>query len=151
MLSDMLSNNLSIRSYSHGDFQAILKLWKSTKLANAERADTEEVIEKAISSGGLFLLLIFRKTGEIIGTSWVTNDQRRLYLHHFGIAPLYQGRGYATYLLEETLKQASKTGLQIKIEVHQTNLAALNLYKKYGFKYLGDYGVFIIRDAAGNL
>ncbi|MCK4676576.1 MAG: GNAT family N-acetyltransferase [Bacteroidales bacterium] len=144
----MSFNHISIRNYSHGDFKPILKLWESTKLANTERADTEEVIEKTIRAGGLFLLLTLRKTGEIIGTSWITNDQRRLSLHHFGIEPLYQGRGYATYLLEETLKQARKTGQQIKIEVHQTNLAALNLYKKYGFEYLGDYGVFIIRDIA---
>ena len=144
----MSFNHLSIRNYSHGDFKPILKLWKSTKLANTERADGEEVIEKTIRSGGLFILLTLRKSGEIIGTSWITNDQRRLYLHHFGIAPLHQGRGYASYLLEETLKQARKTALQIKIEVHQTNLAALNLYKKYRFEYLGDYGVFIIRGIA---
>ena len=144
----MSFNHLSIRNYSQGDFKPILKLWKSTKLANSERADTEEVIESTISNGGLFLLLTLRKTGEIIGTSWITNDQRRLYLHHFGIAPLHQGKGYAAYLLEETLMQVGKTGLQIKIEVHQTNLAALNLYEKFGFKYLGDYGVFIIRNIA---
>lgn len=146
----MSFNHLSIRNYSHGDFKPVMKLWESTKLANQERADTEEVIEKTINHGGLFLLLTLRETDEIIGTSWITNNQRRLYLHHLGIAPRYQGRGYAKYLLEETIKQARETGLQMKIEVHKSNKVALNLYKEYGFKALGDYEVFIIRDLAEN-
>ena len=37
-------------------------------------------------------------------------------------------------------------GFQVKLEVHVTNLKAINLYKKYGFEYLGDYKVYIIRD-----
>jgi ribosomal protein S18 acetylase RimI-like enzyme len=37
-------------------------------------------------------------------------------------------------------------GLQIKLEVHQSNERAINFYKKAGFKRLGDYDVYIIRD-----
>jgi len=50
------------------------------------------------------------------------------------------------YLLEKTLAWVRETGYQVKLEVHASNKAAINLYKKYGFKYLGDYRIYIIRD-----
>jgi len=81
----------------------------------------------------------------IIGTSWLTSDARRIYLHHFGIKPGYRGKGLADLLLKESLEYAKSTGLQIKLEVHKNNKNAIELYKKAGFKYLGDYDVYIIR------
>ncbi len=35
----------------------------------------------------------------------------------------------------------------VKLEVHRSNKRAIELYKKAGFSYLGDYDVYIIRDA----
>jgi ribosomal protein S18 acetylase RimI-like enzyme len=42
-------------------------------------------------------------------------------------------------------------GSQVKLEVHSTNLKAINLYKKFGFKHLGEYNVYIIRDISNLL
>ncbi len=86
------------------------------------------------------------KGGNIIGTSWMTFDGRRIHLHHFGISPSYQGKGLARPLLKESLKFVKEKGYQVKLEVHRTNDAALRLYKNYGFEYLGDYDIYIIRD-----
>jgi ribosomal protein S18 acetylase RimI-like enzyme len=36
--------------------------------------------------------------------------------------------------------------MQIKLEVHEQNKIAINLYEKAGFKKLGNYKVYIIRD-----
>ncbi len=55
--------------------------------------------------------------GNICGTSWMTNDGRRILLHHFGILPEYQGKGYSKILLKESLRYVKKTGLQVKLEV----------------------------------
>jgi ribosomal-protein-alanine N-acetyltransferase len=82
----------------------------------------------------------------ITGTSWLTFDGRRLHLHHFGIDPAYQGRGLAKELLRETLRFVKKKGYQVKLEVHVSNTVAIELYKKAGFEYLGDYDIYIIRD-----
>jgi ribosomal protein S18 acetylase RimI-like enzyme len=41
---------------------------------------------------------------------------------------------------------ARESGLQIKLEVHKNNAIARQLYEKYGFKFLGDYDVFIVRE-----
>lgn len=138
--------DLKIRKYKKGDFVQINSIWKEIGLGGSQRGDNEEVIEKTIENGGFFVILENVNNNEIIGTSWLTNDYRRLYLHHFGIKKEFQGKGFAKKLLIETLKIVKKNGLQVKLEVHKDNLKAINLYKNSGFQYLGDYQVLIIRD-----
>ena len=41
---------------------------------------------------------------------------------------------------------AHELDMQIKLEVHRSNHIAKALYKKYSFKYLGDYEIYIIRN-----
>ena len=67
-------------------------------------------------------------------------------MHHFGIIPGHQGKGLSAELLRESLRFVKEKGYQVKLEVHRTNEKAVNLYKKAGFEYLGDYDVYIIRD-----
>jgi ribosomal protein S18 acetylase RimI-like enzyme len=76
----------------------------------------------------------------------MTFDGRRIHLHHFGILPRYQGKGLSKILLEASLKHVKEQGYQVKLEVHKTNEKAAGLYEQYGFRRLGDYDVYIIRD-----
>jgi len=139
-------SNFIIRDYIPGDYEDVIELWIDIGLGNSQRGDNEVVIEQTLASGGRLFILADKNSNEIIGTSWLTNDKRRLYLHHFGIKKKYQGKGLSKQLMETSLKFAIDCGLQVKIEVHKDNLVALNLYKRYGFNYLGDYGVYIIRN-----
>jgi ribosomal protein S18 acetylase RimI-like enzyme len=138
--------NLKVRDYRKEDFPEIEKLWKATGMGGDFRADDDQVIENTLNLGGKLLVLEETSLREIIGTSWMTLDGRRIYLHHFGIKPRYQGMGYAHLLMEESLNFAKTTGKQIKLEVHESNHVAIRLYKKWGFNYLGDYEVYIIRN-----
>ncbi|MBC8343735.1 MAG: GNAT family N-acetyltransferase [Bacteroidetes bacterium] len=135
---------MTIRDYQTTDYDQLQSLWEITRMGGKFRGDNKEIIENTIKSGGKLIVLL--QDDKLIGSSWITNDARRLYLHHFGILPAYQGRGFSKMLLDESLKFARKTGLQIKLEVHKNNEIALKLYKKEGFKYLGDYLVYIIRE-----
>lgn len=136
----------NIREYRTGDFAEIEKIWKSTGMGGAFRGDDAGVVEDTIRSGGKLFVLEDRSNREIIGTSWLTQDGRRIYLHHFGIKPEYQGRGLSHLLMKASKEFAKSTGLQIKLEVHKSNTVAITLYKKWGFEFLGDYDVYIIRD-----
>ena len=136
----------TIREYTTTDYPEMISLWESLGLGGAQRGDDEIVIQRTIAMGGHLLLMFDTSTHSMIGTSWLTNDGRRTYLHHFGIHKQYQGKGLADKLLEASLKYAKSDGMQIKLEVHNQNAKALGLYKKYGFTYLGDYHVYIIRD-----
>jgi len=135
-----------IRKYTNSDYPEMIRLWESLGLGGAQRGDDEKIINRTIELGGQLLLMIAQGSNAIIGTSWLTVDGRRTYLHHFGIHPDYQGNGLANILLDESLKLAKSFDMQIKLEVHKDNIKALGLYQKAGFNYLGDYLVFIIRD-----
>jgi len=138
---------MKVRPYRRGDFPGIMEVWSATGLSRPERGDDEATIERSIAIGGSMLVMYDPDDdGRITGTSWLTFDGRRLHLHHFGIAQKYQGRKLSALLLRESLRIVKEKGYQVKLEVHRTNEIAVNIYKKAGFEYLGDYDVYIIRD-----
>jgi len=137
--------NYIIRDYRPTDYEALCRLWENTGLGGAHRGDNATVINDTLNAGGKFLILETKPENQLIGSSWLTNDGRRIYMHHFGIDVSFQGRGLSKPLLEASINFAKECNLQLKIEVHRQNTVALNLYKKYGFAYLGDYDVYMIR------
>jgi len=137
-------NNILIRDYRPADFPAIAALWTETGVGGVQRGDNQQVIEQSIAMGGKMLVATLEDE-TLIGTSWMTFDGRRIHLHHFGINPQYQRRGIGRQLAIASIVFAKEKGYQIKLEVHQTNTAAIELYKGLGFQYLGDYDVYIIR------
>jgi len=141
------SNGFLVRDYRNGDYSQVCRLWEITGLGRPERGDDEATINKSLSIGGRLLVLEDKEKGAIAGTSWMTFDGRRIHLHHFGIDPALQGRKLSKILLKESLKHVKAMGCQVKLEVHSKNLKAINLYKKSGFDYLGDYDIYIIRDS----
>ncbi len=146
MTRDANIKDIIIREYHKGDFDGINHLWKLTNLGSPSRGDTEKAVEDSIRIGGTLLVLAVKSSGTICGTSWMTYDGRRIHLHHFGILPEYQGHGLSKVLLKESLEFVNKKGYQVKLEVHRGNKKAIEIYKKAGFTYLGDYDVYIIRD-----
>ncbi|HOP12505.1 MAG TPA: GNAT family N-acetyltransferase [Lentimicrobium sp.] len=140
-----LPEGFSIRNYEAADYAAVEKFWNDNGLGGAHRGDNAAVVEQTLKAGGHLLLLVSNE-GKLAGTSWMTNDKRRTYLHHFGIAEPFRRLGLATCLLNASLEIAWTDGFQIKIEVHRDNLPAQLLYKKAGFTFLGDYDVLIIRN-----
>jgi ribosomal protein S18 acetylase RimI-like enzyme len=144
--NDSQTGKFIIRPYKQGDFDEVSSLWEATGMGNSKRGDNEAIILSSIKMGGNFLIIGEEITGKIAGTCWMTFDGRRIHLHHFGIHPGYQGKGLASMLLGESLKFVKDKGYQVKLEVNASNYKAINLYKKYGFEYLGDYDVYIIRD-----
>jgi ribosomal protein S18 acetylase RimI-like enzyme len=141
-----LSNDILIRDYQESDYPEIANLWLVTDMNNPVRGDNSEVIARTLKSGGKFLVMELSATKQIIGTAWMTYDGRRTMIHHFGILPEYQGKGLSERLLKECFKFCIELGAQVKLEVHAQNLKAVSLYKKFGFKQLGGYNVYIIRD-----
>ena len=135
-----------IREFSERDYFEMIRLWESLGLGGANRGDDLQVINRSIKMGGQLLLMFEKDSDSIVGTSWLTVDGRRTFIHHFGIHADYQGIGLAKILLDASLKLAKTFGMQIKLEVHRDNLKAIGLYTKAGFKNLGDYQVYIIRD-----
>lgn len=134
----------TINKYHPDHFPQIAVLWKELGLGGAERGDDANVISRTLKNNGAFFVV--RVKSRIIGTAWITNDQRRLYLHHMGVLQEFQNQGIGWALLKKCVQWSMKIGLQLKLEVSPANKNAVHLYKKIGFKHLGDYDVFIIRN-----
>lgn len=141
-----LINDFIIRKYLDSDYDNVIDFWSLTDMGNPERGDSKETIKRTLDIGGCLLIMETITTKRICGTSWMTMDGRRILLHHFGILPEFQGIGLSKILLKESLEFVKEIGYQVKLEVHSTNLKAINLYKKFGFTHLGEYNVYIIRD-----
>ncbi len=140
----MKFDELEIQEYKEDDYKGLIKLWTDIHLGGASRGDTPGIIADTIKNGG-HLLVVKDREGTIVGSSWLTTDKRRNYLHHFGIREEYRRTGLSDRLLALSLDRSERSGLQIKLEVHKDNEFAVRLYKKYGFTYLGDYKSYIIR------
>lgn len=138
--------NYKVRDYLPENYNDLMNLWLLTDMGGAERGDNDEIIAKSIEIGGRMLLMFSDNSNELIGSSWMTFDGRRVHMHHFAIHPYYQGLGLARELLKASLKHVREKGYQVKLEVNKDNIKAINLYTKAGFKYLGDYDVYIIRE-----
>jgi len=139
-----MENKITIRDYQSADFDGVQELWELTGMGGKERADDNNVIIRTIKNGGK--LIIFEKNEIIIGTSWLTTDSRRMFLHHFGIHPDFQGQGLANKLMDETMNFIKERGLQVKLEVHKRNIKALKLYRKYNFEDFSDYELMMNRN-----
>jgi ribosomal protein S18 acetylase RimI-like enzyme len=135
-----------VRDYWAADYPHVADIWERTGISTPGRGDTAEVIENTLRRNGRLLVLVEKDKDLVVGTSWLTNDGRRVYLHHFAVDPGYQGQGLSKPLLRASLKIAREIGLQVKLEVHRDNHKALDLYRNAGFQRLGDYDVLIIRD-----
>lgn len=135
-----------IREYHPEDYPAVIFLWKKTGIYTMERGDTSELILRCNEAGGKFLVLEDQSDGRLKGTSWMTWDGRRVYLHHFAIDPVIQGKGYGRRLALESLDFARELKCPMKLEVHQKNAPAIKLYKSLGFEIFQDYDLYMILD-----
>lgn len=135
-----------IRDYRESDYASLMQLWRVTGLALPERKDDAGVIKRCNGMGGRLLVLENTAAGEIIGSSWMTWDGRRIYLHHFGIHPDWQNMGFGTKLAEASVEWIRSTGQQVKMEVHKENKTAISIYKKLGFFAFEDYELYMIRE-----
>ena len=125
-------------------YAKIISIWDKTGISNPERADSFDSIQRTLENVGILLLAYMDAI--LVGTIWLTNDYRRLYIHHMAVLPEFQKQGIGRSLLQEAIQIADKQGLQAKLEVHSDNAAALNLYRSMGFKVLDGYLVMIRRN-----
>lgn len=97
---------------------------------------TKAIMEGCLRVGYVCLLLI--KQQQIAGYTVVSHGAGECHLLNLCIAPDFQGKQYATLLLEEALGLARQLGAgEAYLEVRRSNQKAVNLYFKSGFNEIG--------------
>lgn len=132
-----------LREFTDADITSLEELWTATGIGNPARGDSLDVLHKSFAAGGRLYLL--ESKGALVGSLWLTEDGRRLYLHHMAVLPAFQGRGLSKRLMAAALARARERGLQIKLEVSEDNARAIGLYRKYGFETLEGYRTMVRR------
>ncbi len=134
-----------LRDFAEEDFGSLTDLWESAGIGNPARGDTLESVRLTLTRGGR--LVVLASGDRIVGSAWISDDGRRLYLHHMAVRPELQGRGLGKRLMEAAVGVARERRMQMKLEVAETNAPAIALYGKYGFETLEGYRTMIRRTA----
>ncbi len=72
---------------------------------------------------------------KLIGYMFYSDYLDEININHFAIHPDFRRRGYASDIMNELIRRMKKKQI-IYLEVSTENLAAINLYKKFGLEIL---------------
>ena len=97
---------------------------------------SQKDIIDSLNSGALFLKA--ETQGEISGYCGLLNASGEGYIINVGVSNKFRRQKIASKLIEELIKKGREMKLDfISLEVRESNIAAQNLYKKFGFQYVG--------------
>jgi ribosomal-protein-alanine N-acetyltransferase len=88
----------------------------------------------------LTILLIASLKGNIVGYVCLRTIVDVTHLLNLAVHPKFRGKGIGTRLLHKAIDElkASEHGSRfLTLEVRESNLPAINLYKKFGFEVIG--------------
>lgn len=132
----MISSDLKLRSLTTNDLRAILELDQ----ACFGGLWTMEGYQRELDSPNSELLGLFSPFSSIkllgMGCFWAILDEAHITI--LGVYPQYHHQGLGQALLYALLKTACDRGLErATLEVRASNVAAISLYQKFGFKTAG--------------
>ncbi|MBE9207241.1 ribosomal protein S18-alanine N-acetyltransferase [Nostoc sp. LEGE 06077] len=132
----MISSDLILRSLTIDDLSAILELDQ----ACFGGLWTMEGYQRELDSPNSELLGLFSPLSSIkllgMGCFWSIVDEAHITI--LAIHPQYHRQGLGQALLYALLKTSGDRGLErATLEVRASNLAAISLYQKFGFKTAG--------------
>lgn len=97
----------------------------------------EEQMHYEMFSNPVSQYLVFELNGVVIGfiDYWVTFDSSTI--TQIAVLPLYRRHGFAQELLSEAMNDCkAKKAMTMTLEVRKSNVAAISLYHKNGFKLI---------------
>lgn len=91
-------------------------------------------------------MLMIDVNGETIGKIRIKREDGQAWIYGFSILPGHQGKGIGRKVLRQVVKQQSRLGHSVHLEVEADNARALKLYEAIGFKvtHAQDYYLYEI-------
>jgi len=71
---------------------------------------------------------------QLAGFYWVEEREKTLHLHAIIVKTEFQGKGTGTRILNNLTKQPNRSINMIELGVHESNLGAIRMYERNGFK-----------------
>ena len=101
--------------------------------------DTLAYFAKTLTNSDNQLSVIARDGNEIVGTISIERLDSHYEIHAFYVAINRQGQGIGRQLLAQALKFVTDN-LPVRVEVAETNVRSLDMYKHLGFQFAPELG-----------
>jgi len=114
-----------------------------------------ENFNTSINESGIFSKYIIYKEVDVLGILCFQFIYERIEIDYLYVQEEYRNKGIATKMLDELVKfSVENKGLNITLEVRESNIAAINFYKKNLFKevssrenyYKDENGILMMRE-----
>ncbi len=125
-----MTDKINIRLGSLADLDSIFNIEGSAFIADSWSI---KMIKLELFKGPLSKSYIIELDGIVVGFAFVTILKYEVHLNRIAIEPIYQKKGYGLHLLEKILEENS-IHKSVFLELKYSNISALKLYKKVGFK-----------------
>ena len=97
---------------------------------------SQKAVEEAAEYGTLFLLA--ECEGKVVGYAGVKPVLDEGYISNVAVTEKMRGKGVGSLIMKELSALAKQIGLKtVSLEVRPSNLAAISLYEKFGYKTVG--------------
>lgn len=125
---------VEFRALEESDLEAVCCLEQAAFGGGWDR----ETYRRELAGGSASRYWVLAREGRLLGFSglWILGDEAHLNL--IVVADEERGRGLGRYLLYRTVQSCRELGVRwFTLEVRIDNLAALRLYKQFGFARVG--------------
>jgi ribosomal protein S18 acetylase RimI-like enzyme len=103
---------ISIRSMTTNDYEELYSLWQNSEGFGLSDADSRDNLSAFLErNDGLSMVAI--DGSELVGALLCGHDGRRGYIHHLAVSGKFQRRGTGQALVESSLEELKKAGIQI--------------------------------------
>lgn len=98
---------------------------------------SEKSIREALNRSDIVYGVDFNDSGEPVGyfLGAIGLDEAELY--RIGVLPEFRGHGHSKHIMEAFLDSLPQKTERVFLEVRESNLPAVKLYKRYGFEAVG--------------
>jgi ribosomal protein S18 acetylase RimI-like enzyme len=123
---------LVIRTFVHGDEDAVVTLWEAAGLTRPWNDPRKDIARKLTVQGEWFLVAVSR--GEVIGSVMAGYDGHRGWVNYLAVSPNARRAGIGRALMNEAELRLRDAGCpKINLQVRETNQEALGFYHALGY------------------
>ena len=128
-LSEATRNRVTLAPMSQDDLDAVIAIEQTAYSHPWTRGNFRD------SLNPLFMAQCLWLDGELLGYFLAMHGVEEMHLLNITVAPDRQGQGWAHMMLDALSLMSRHAGAQwLWLEVRQSNLRALKVYERYGFK-----------------
>ena len=137
-----MADDLTIRTATADDVDAILALWRSGGVDHDEAHDRDEIVTKLGYDGDLFL--VAERGGVIVGSVMGTYDGHRGRVKRAVVDPGQQGTGLGRVIMAELESRFVGRGItELRLEVWADNTNGQAFWSHLGWEHLSDIRYYV--------